>query len=80
MFAGTRVDLTFDDACTRADEFGAELIICDALDFVGPAVAATLKVPWAVHGIAGGMPPQFARALPGGTQRSTLVIYPWSTP
>ena len=63
MFAGTRVDLTFDDACMRADEFGAELIICDALDFVGPAVAATLKVPWAVHGIAGGMPPQFARAL-----------------
>ena len=63
MFAGTRVDLTFDDACMRADDFGAELIVCDALDFVGPAVAATLKVPWAVHGIAGGMPPQFARAL-----------------
>src|SRR3984957_9608678 len=63
MFAGTRVDLTFDDACMRADEFGAELIVCDALDFVGPAVAATLKVPWAVHGIAGGMPPQFAQAL-----------------
>ena len=63
IFAGTRVDLTFGDACLRADEFGAELIVCDALDFVGPAVAATLKVPWAVHGIAGGMPPQFAQAL-----------------
>ena len=63
MFAGTRVDLAFDEACMRADEFGAKLIICDALDFVGPAVAATLKVPWAVHGIAGGMPPQFTRAL-----------------
>jgi len=63
MFAGTRVDLAFDEACMRADEFSPGLIVCDALDYVGPAVAARLRVPWAVHGIAGGMPPQFAQAL-----------------
>lgn len=63
LFAGTLVDLTFDEAYLRADDFGAELVVCDALDFVGPAVAAALKVPWAVHGIAGGLPPHFMQAL-----------------
>jgi UDP:flavonoid glycosyltransferase YjiC (YdhE family) len=63
MFAGTRVDLAIEDALARAGEFGPELIVCDTLDFVGPTVAAELGVPWAVHGIAGGLPPHFVRAL-----------------
>jgi UDP:flavonoid glycosyltransferase YjiC (YdhE family) len=63
MFAGTRVDLTFDDALVRAEEFGPDLLVCDALDFVGPTIAATLKVPWAAHGISGGLPPFFTQAL-----------------
>jgi UDP:flavonoid glycosyltransferase YjiC (YdhE family) len=63
MFAGTRIDLSIDEARMRASEFGPELIVCDTLDFVGPTLAAELGVPWAVHGISGGLPPQFVQAL-----------------
>jgi hypothetical protein len=63
MFAGTRIDLSIDEARVRAGKFGPELIVCDTLDFVGPTLAAELGVPWAVHGISGGLPPQFVQAL-----------------
>ena len=63
LFAGTRIDLTIDDACIRADEFGPDLIVCETLDFVGPTLAARLRVPWAVHGITGGLPRGFEQAL-----------------
>jgi hypothetical protein len=37
MFAGTRVDLTIDEARVHAEKFGPDLIVCDTLDFVGPS-------------------------------------------
>lgn len=63
LFAGTRVDLTLDEARVHAEKFGPDLIVCDTLDFVGPTLAAGSRVPWAVHGIAGGLPPHFGKAL-----------------
>lgn len=46
---GTRLDLTADDAIRVARDFGPDLVVTDPLDAVGPVVAATLGVPWAVH-------------------------------
>lgn len=63
MFAGTRVATTFDPALERARAFAPDLVLCDPLDFVGPMIAATLGVPWAAHGISGGLPDFFHDAL-----------------
>ncbi|MCS7475798.1 glycosyltransferase [Umezawaea endophytica] len=56
LFAGVRVDLTFDDAVRQADEFGPDLVVCEEFDFVAPMVAAALGVPWVAHGISGSVP------------------------
>ncbi|GAA5165693.1 MULTISPECIES: glycosyltransferase [Amycolatopsis] len=63
MFAGTRVDMTFPPALERARQFAPDLVLCDPLDFVGPMIAAALAVPWAAHGISGGLPAPFHEAL-----------------
>ena len=56
MFAGTRLDLTFGEALDRAREFGPDIVVCEAIDFVGPMVAAALDVPWASHAITVPLP------------------------
>jgi UDP:flavonoid glycosyltransferase YjiC (YdhE family) len=66
LFAGTRVDLTWDAAEQQVRRFRPDLLVCDPLDFVGPTVAASMGLPWATHGISGGLPPAFMSAL---TQR-----------
>jgi UDP:flavonoid glycosyltransferase YjiC (YdhE family) len=63
FFAGTRVDLTFDEALTQAREFGPGLIVCESMDFVGPLVAAALGIDWVGYAISGGLPPHFAALL-----------------
>ncbi|MGQ4511723.1 nucleotide disphospho-sugar-binding domain-containing protein [Streptomyces sp. DW26H14] len=63
LFAGTRVDLTYEQARIRAKEFAPDLIVCDTLDFVGPMLAAELGTPWALHGVSGGLPPHFGEVL-----------------
>jgi hypothetical protein len=53
LFAGVRVDLSFDP----------ELMVCERLDFVGPLVAAGLGIPWAAHTISGALSEPLWNAL-----------------
>jgi UDP:flavonoid glycosyltransferase YjiC (YdhE family) len=62
-FTGTRVDFTFDEALGQARSFGPDLIVADAFDFVGQAVAAALAVPWAGHASARALPEPLRLAL-----------------
>ena len=45
FFAGTRVDLTFDQALPAATVWQPDLIVYEYCDFVGPLVAAVLRCP-----------------------------------
>ena len=56
MFAGTRIDVTFDEALDQARKFEPDIVVCEAIDFVGPMVAAALDVPWASHAITVPLP------------------------
>ncbi|WP_426503386.1 glycosyltransferase [Dactylosporangium sp. McL0621] len=49
LFAGTLVDLSFDAALRRGREFGAEVVVADEYDPIGPMVAATLGLPLIRH-------------------------------
>jgi UDP:flavonoid glycosyltransferase YjiC (YdhE family) len=51
FFAGTRVDLTYDEALYRAREFRPDAIVADEYDTVGPMVCAALRVPLVQHAI-----------------------------
>ncbi|GAA2599866.1 DUF1205 domain-containing protein [Dactylosporangium fulvum] len=51
FFAGTRVDLTFDEVLLQAREFGADVIVADEYDAVGPMVASALQLPLIQHAI-----------------------------
>ncbi|WP_432971758.1 glycosyltransferase [Dactylosporangium sp. CA-233914] len=51
LFAGTRVDLAFDETLARAREFGAGAVVADEYDAVGPMVAAALRIPLVQHAI-----------------------------
>ena len=59
MFAGVRVDLGYDEALEHARAFEPDLIVAEALDFVGPAVADALGVPYATVGFGPALPTQF---------------------
>jgi UDP:flavonoid glycosyltransferase YjiC (YdhE family) len=63
LFAGTRVDLTFDEALRQARAFAPDLVVCEEIDFVGPMVAAALDVPWAAHAISGPLPEPLWHAM-----------------
>jgi UDP:flavonoid glycosyltransferase YjiC (YdhE family) len=56
FFVGTRIDLAFDAALEQARGFGPDLIVVDAIDFLGPMVAAALGVPWATHALSQVLP------------------------
>lgn len=62
-FAGARIDLTYDEALTQARRFAPALMVCEALDFVGPMVAATLDIPWAAFTVSAPLPAPLAEAL-----------------
>ncbi|GAA3281636.1 glycosyltransferase [Dactylosporangium vinaceum] len=51
LFAGTLVDVTYDRTLRRAREFGADVVVADEYDTVGPMVAAALGVPLVRHAI-----------------------------
>jgi UDP:flavonoid glycosyltransferase YjiC (YdhE family) len=91
FFAGTRVDLTFDEALIQARDFGADVIVADEYDAVGSMVAAALRVPLIQHAI--GLPvsppplvpamehllaPRYARRGLARVDRLALVD-PWPT-
>ncbi|GGV67387.1 glycosyl transferase [Streptomyces longisporoflavus] len=51
FFGGARVDLGIDEALAAAREFRPDLVVSDYVDYLGPAVAAGLGVPWASHAV-----------------------------
>lgn len=63
FFVGTRIDLTFDQALEQARAFGPDLIVAEAIDHVGPMVAAALDVPWAMHALSQVLPPPLLQAF-----------------
>ncbi|MDX3072789.1 glycosyltransferase [Streptomyces sp. MI02-7b] len=63
FFAGARVDLSVDEALAGARGWEPDLIVSEHCDFVGPLVAAVLKVPSAVMGIDPALEPVLLDAL-----------------
>ncbi|WP_216898371.1 glycosyltransferase [Nocardia alni] len=63
LFAGTRVDLTWEDALKQALEFEPDLIVGEWVDFVTPLLAAKFGVPWVAHSIGGPLPVEFVGAM-----------------
>ncbi|RPF19900.1 glycosyltransferase [Myceligenerans xiligouense] len=63
FFAGTRIDLTADDALTAARAFAPDLIVAEAMDFVGPLAAAALEVPLATLAFGPAIPAEFTDGI-----------------
>lgn len=70
MFAGVRVDLGFLDALAHAREFEPDLIVAEALDFVGPMVADALGVPYATMPFGPALPSPFAELFAAEVARA----------
>ena len=63
LFTDARIDLTYDEALDQARRFAPDLLVCEALDFAGPLVAAALDVPWAAHASTAPLPAEFYETL-----------------
>jgi UDP:flavonoid glycosyltransferase YjiC (YdhE family) len=63
FFAGTRVDLSIQDATEAATAWQPDLIVAEACDFVGPLVAAELGVPWHVLAFGPAVPDEFVQPM-----------------
>ena len=63
FFAGTRVDLSIEDATEAARTWQPNVIVAEACDFVGPLVAAELKVPWHVLAFGPAVPDEFVQPM-----------------
>ncbi|WP_090051474.1 glycosyltransferase [Lentzea fradiae] len=63
FFAGTRLDLTADEALAAAGDFRPDLVVADLCDFVGPLVAAAAGVPVATLAYGPPLPPVFTDAM-----------------
>ncbi|PZE60158.1 glycosyltransferase [Curtobacterium sp. MCLR17_044] len=63
FFAGTRVDLTADDAERAARGWPPDVVVADAVDLVGPLVAAELGVPYAIVAFGPEVPEEFRRPM-----------------
>lgn len=63
FFAGTRVDLSVDEAIEKARDWAPDFIIAEATDFVGPMVASALGVPWSVLAFGPAVPDEFTAPM-----------------
>ncbi|MFD4641043.1 nucleotide disphospho-sugar-binding domain-containing protein [Lentzea sp. NPDC058436] len=63
FFAGTRVDLTADEALAVAADFRPDLVVAEACDFVGPLVAAAAGAPVATLAFGPPLPLVFTDAM-----------------
>jgi L-noviosyl transferase len=63
FFAGARVDLCLDEALAGARAWEPDMIVSEHCDFVGPLVAAVLKVPSVVMAIDPALEPDLLDAL-----------------
>lgn len=65
FFAGTRIDLTADEAFAAVEGFEADLVVTELCDYVGPLVAASRDVPVATLAFGPPLPPVFTEAMDG---------------
>lgn len=63
FFAGTRIDLTADEALAAGAEFQPDLVVAETCDFVGPLVAAATGAPVATLAFGPPMPVVFTDAM-----------------
>jgi len=63
LFAGTRVDLSIDAALDASTLWQPDAVIADAVDFVGPLMAAALRIPHALVAFRPALPPEFVTPL-----------------
>lgn len=63
FFVAVRIDLGADAAVAAARSFGAELVVAEREDEVGPLVAATLGVPWVRVLLGADLPPDVSGAV-----------------
>lgn len=63
FFAGTRIDLTADEALAASKDFRADLVVAELCDFVGPLVAASTDTPVATLAFGPPLPPVFTEAM-----------------
>ncbi|MGH3245483.1 MAG: glycosyltransferase [Trebonia sp.] len=71
LFAGTRVDLGFDESLEAAKKWRPDLIVSEHYDFVGPLIGAALEIP--VAALAYG--PAMNSALAGATSKVVAPRY-----
>ncbi|GAB2834161.1 glycosyltransferase [Lentzea nigeriaca] len=65
FFAGTRIDLTADEAFAAMEGFEADLVVAELCDYVGPLVAAAQGAPVATLAFGPPLPPVFTEAMDG---------------
>jgi UDP:flavonoid glycosyltransferase YjiC (YdhE family) len=65
FFAGTRIDLTADEAFAATEGFTPDLVVAELCDYVGPLVAAAQDVPVATLAFGPPLPPVFTEAMDG---------------
>jgi UDP:flavonoid glycosyltransferase YjiC (YdhE family) len=63
FFAGARVDLAHDAALEAARAWRPDLVVVDAVDFVGPLVATELDLPYAMVAFGPDVPPEFTQPM-----------------
>jgi UDP:flavonoid glycosyltransferase YjiC (YdhE family) len=63
IFAGTRLDLTIDEALAAARDWAPDLVIAETFDTVGPMVAAAPGIGWHQFGIGPALPGPVTAAL-----------------
>lgn len=63
LFAGTRVDLTIDDAVAAAETWRPDVVVAEAVDFVGPLAAAVVGVPSVTVAFGPALPDEFSRPM-----------------
>jgi UDP:flavonoid glycosyltransferase YjiC (YdhE family) len=63
FFAGTRVDLSREEALAQATAWRPDVIVADAVDFVGPWVAAALHLPHALVAFGPEVPEEFTQPM-----------------
>jgi L-noviosyl transferase len=72
FFAGVRLDLSVDEALSVTGAWGPDMVVSEHLDFVGPLVAALLKVPSVVAAIDPSLEPELLDALAAAAQSRYL--------
>jgi UDP:flavonoid glycosyltransferase YjiC (YdhE family) len=65
IFGGVRLESASDEASRSAEHWGPDLVVAEAFDTVGPALAAALGVPWHRAGLGPALPDPITAAIAG---------------